>query len=444
MKKRDLTKDSVIKSLLIVAVPTMLSQLLIFSYNIVDLKFVSGLGTNAIAAVGSATLFVGIGFSLNALCVVGTGIKTSQASGRDDIDAFHNAMNVGHIINVVVNVIFALILFLIPDVLISFLKIDDPEVVALSIKYLRLLSVVSFFQHTNQLITRVLGSLGLSDKTLYISAVGVIINILLDPLFIYTFNWGVEGAAIASLIGNMVMTLLFFIYFYSTVKYTKSNSVSLFQITQILKLGFPYMSQRFFFTAIGIYMGRLTAEFGVYAIASQRIGLQIESITFMIIGGLFAATSAFAGQNLGAAKYNRVRDGYSTAVKIGMCYAGTTSLIFLIFAPQIARIFDDTTQTVIYTSYYLRIIAFAQIFAVLEMVGNGLYTGIGRPEIPARISIILTSLRIPIALLLSPILGVVGIFVSVAFTSVLKGAVSYGIYKFKIREQIGVEIVSTR
>ncbi len=444
MKKRDLTKDSVVKSLLVVAIPTMLSQLLIFSYNIVDLKFISGLGTSAIAAVGSATLFVGIGFSLNALCVVGTGIKASQASGRNDVNAFHNVMNIGHIINIAVNVIFALLLFTFSEFLISLLKIKDPKAIMLAVQYLRILSVVSFFQHTNQMISRVLGSLGLSDKTLYISLVGVIINVILDPIFIYTFNWGVQGAAFASLIGNVVMTILFFVFFYSTIKYTKSNKVKLKDIVGVLKLGIPYMSQRFFFTAIGIYMGRLTAEFGVNAIASQRIGIQVESITFMIIGGLFAATSAFAGQNLGACEYDRVRKGYNNAVKIGICYASVTSLLFIIFAPNIARLFDDNTQTVLYTSYYLRVIAFAQVFAVLEMVGNGLYTGIGKPEIPARISIVLTSLRVPIALILSSIIGVIGIFISVAFTSILKGAVSYGIYRFKIRKQIGVEIISTR
>lgn len=442
MKKRDLTKDSVIKSILIVAVPTMLSQLLAFSYNIIDLKFVSGLGTQAIAAVGSASLFVGIGFSLNALCVVGTGVKVSQSSGRDDKYGFHNAINVGYAINIAVNTLFALMLFVFPRQLLSIVNIEDVEVVNLAVEYMRILAFVSFFQHTNQLITRILGSLGLSDRTLYISLIGVIINVILDPLLIYTFNLGVAGAAYASLIGNLSMCILFFILYFDTLKFTKSIRVKYENVYQIISLGFPYMIQRFFFTGMGIIMGRMIAQFGTEAIASQRIGLQIESITFMIIGGLFAATSAFAGQNLGAKQYARVKEGYNKAIKIGVGYASLTSVIFIFFAPQIAALFDSNTEVIEYVSYYLRIIAFAQFFAVFEMVGNGLYTGIGKPKIPATISVTLTSLRYPIALILSPYLGVVGVFVSIAFTSVLKGVVSYGIYKFRVKEQIGVQIVS--
>lgn len=442
MKKRDLTKDGVVKSLLVVAIPTMVSQLLIFSYNIIDLKFVSTLGTNAIAAVGSSVLFVGIGFSLNALCVVGTGIKVSQASGRDDTWAYHKAINIGYIINFVVNIVFSIFLLVAAKPLILLLDINDLEVVGLATQYLRVLAFVSFFQHTNQLISRVLGGLGLSDKSLYISIIGVLLNVILDPLFIYTFDWGVKGAAYASLIGNLVMSILFLKLYYNTLKYTRDIKVVPKEIFEIVKLGAPYMFQRLVFSVIAIYMGRIVAKFGVEAIASQRIGLQIEAITFMVIGGLFAAMSAFAGQNLGANKFDRVRKGYNNAIKIGICYAVFTSFIFLVFAPQIARMFDDNYKTVYYASYYLRIIAFAQIFAVLEMVGNGLYTGIGKPDIPAKISISITILRIPLALLLSAYFGVIGVFISVAFTSLMKGAISYGIYKFKISSAIGVEIVS--
>lgn len=442
MKKRDLTGGSVIKSLLIVAVPTMLTQLLVFSYNIVDLRFVSALGTEAIAAVGSASLFMGIGFSINALSTVGAGIKASQAMGRDDTEKYHKAVNTAYITNTFFNIILGLILFFFPYQLLGILKITDPQVVELAVGYLRILAFVAFFQLSNQTITRVLGSLGLSDKTLYISIVGFGVNIILDPIFIYTLGWGVNGAAFASLIGNALMTILFFSLYYSTLKYTIKEKITRSELISSIRLGVPYMFQRLVFTAIGIWLGRIVASFGTEAIAAQKIGLQVESITFMVIGGMFAAMSSFAGQNLGAGKYDRIIKGYGSAIKIGMAYAFITSLIFLIRGEQIARIFDSNPLTVKYTVYYLQAIAFGQLFAVLEMVGNGLYTGIGKPKIPAMISITITVLRVPLAIILSQYFGVIGIFISIAVTSIMKGIISYGIYKFKISKEIGFTIVS--
>ncbi|MFV0424670.1 MAG: MATE family efflux transporter [Bacilli bacterium] len=442
MKKRDLTRGKVTKSLLIVAVPTMLTQLLMFSYNIVDLKFVSALGTTAIAAVGSATLFVGIGNSVNALCVVGTGIKASHSAGKNDLNSFHRALNSGYIINVVVNVLYILLLVVFPRQLLAIINISDETVIEMAVTYMRIFAFASFFQFTNNLIIRVLGGLGLSDKTLYVSIVGVVINIILDPIFIYTFKLGVGGAALASLIGNLVITVIFIKMYYSTLRFSKSEGINIPTIISTLKLGIPYMLQRLTFTFVGIWMGRIVARYGIEAIASQKIGHQVESITFMIVGGMFAAMAAFAGQNMGAKQFERIKEGYSSAIKIGICYALLTSFIFILFPEEIAKLFDSNPLTIKYTVYYLQIIAFGQIFAVLEMVGNGLYTGIGIPKVPATISIVFTVLRIPLAIILSYYFGIIGVFLSISLTSIVKGLISYGIYRFKVSKQIGNTIVS--
>lgn len=442
MKKRDLTSGKVTKSLLIVAVPTMLTQLLMFSYNIIDLRFVSALGTPAIAAVGCASLFVGIGNSLNALSVVGTGIKASQSAGKDDLSAFHKALNSGYIINLVVNILYITLLVVFPRQLLSMINVSDPEVITMAISYMRIFAFASFFQFTNNLIVRVLGGLGLSDRTLYVTLIGVVINIILDPIFIYTLDWGVAGAAFASLIGNLVITVVFIKLYYSTLKFSKKDGFELSTVISTARLGVPYMLQRFTFTFVGIAMGRIVAGYGVAAIASHKIGHQVESITFMVVGGMFAAMAAFAGQNMGAKQYERVKVGYSSAIKIGMAYAFFTSIVFMFFAKDIAGIFDSNPLTIKYTAYYLQIIAFGQMFAVLEMVGNGLYTGIGVPKVPATISIIFTVARIPLAILLAIPFGIAGVFLSISITSIVKGLISYGIYRFKVSKEIGNTIIS--
>ncbi|MFV0499580.1 MAG: MATE family efflux transporter [Bacilli bacterium] len=442
MQKRNLTSGNVTSDLFLVAVPTMMTQLLMFSYSIIDLKFVSILGTKAIAAVGSATLFIGIGNSLNALSIIGTGILVSQIAGKNDKYSYYKVINSGYFINLIINIMFILVFTIFPKQLLSLINISDASIIEMAVKYLRVFSLAMVFQFTNNLIIRILTGLGLTNKILLVSLIGVIINIILDALFINGFGWGVSGAAFASLFGNCVITIIFFTLYSETLKYSFDIKIDFNVCNKICKLGIPYMLQRFTFTFVGIVMGRLVASYGAYAIAAQKIGYQVESITFLVLGGLFSAVSAFSGQNMGALQYDRVRKGYKSAIKIGICYTTITSIIFILFSNNIASIFDDNLLTVKYTEYYLKTIAFAQFFVVFEMVGNGFYMGIGKPKIPAINSIVFTTLRIPLAIILSQYFGVLGIFISIAITSIIKGVVSYGIYKFKVFKQIGNKIFS--
>ncbi len=440
LKKRDLTSGKVSKSLLIVAIPTMLSQLLMFSYNIVDMKFVSELGDYAVAAVGSASLFVIIGTVLNALSIIGTGIKTSQAVGKKDRDLFHRAVNAGYVITMFFALVFIFITFFFANQLVSLLGLEDELVRMEAVKYLRIFGLVSLFNCINQLYMRILSGLGLTDKNLIISAIGLLLNVIMDPILINMY--GVSGAAIASLIANIIMVILFFAFYKSEVKYTFHIKNEKSDIVQTLKYGFPYMIQRSIFTFISISIGVMVAKYGTAVISAHKIGYQIESVTFMVIGGMLAAMSSFAGQNFGAKEYDRIKYGFTVATRIGFTYAAFTSAIFLLFGENIVKIFSNTPDTIQYSYMYLKIIAFAQIFAVFEMIGNGLYTGIGKPHIPAIISISITTLRIPIALILERYYGVNGIFLAIAVTSILKGGISYGIYKFKVSREIGIKIVS--
>lgn len=185
---------------------------------------------------------------------------------------------------------------------------------------------------------------------------------------------------------------------------------------------------------VNIVLARIISIFGSDAIAGQKIGLQIESITFMVIGGLNGAVSSFTGQNYGAKKYDRIIQGYRASIKIGMIYALVTSVIFLLVPQYLAGIFIIDTNTIEIASMYLQIIALSQIFSAIEMVSNGMFTGLGMPKIPANISIIFTVLRIPMALVFINYFGVNGVWLSISISSVLKGIAAYTMYRIKIRK----------
>lgn len=432
MKKIDLTEGKVIKVLAMLSIPIMGSSLLQFMYNLIDMIWVGGLGSNAVASIGSSSFFIGLGYSINSIVVIGAGIKVAHSIGaKKDID-IKRYINAGLILNGVIGLIYSFIIIVLGKEFIAFLNIDNVNVVKDSYLYLLISAPMLFFSFFNTLYIRILNSFGNNKISLKISAIGIIINILLDPIFIYTFKFGVLGAGIATLISNLVMFILFNIYSKEMIKFNHGEVIEYKKIIEIIKLGFPMAVQRIIFTLVNIVLARIISVFGDNAIAAQKIGLQIEGITYMVIGGLNGAIASFTGQNFGANKFKRVNEGYITAIKIGAIYSILTTFIFILFSVNLVKIFIDDSETIFMASGYLKIIGIAQFFSMIEMVSNGIFTGIGKPNIPSIISIVFTCMRIPMALILIKYIGLNGIWLSIAFSSIFKGIVSFLIYRFRI------------
>ena len=436
MKKIDLTEGKVISVITTLALPIMGSSFLQFANNLIDMIWVGKLGSGAVASIGSASFFVGLGYSINSLVVIGTGIKVSHAVGEKDDSGIKHYINAGLIINLILAIVYALILILGGKGLIGFLQLNNSIVEKDAYLYLGISGPIIFFTFFNTLYSRIQGSFGNNKTALKINSVGIIINIILDPIFIYTFNLGVSGAAIATLIATVIMFILYKIKSRGLIEYKRNIGINYLHIKEIIKLGSPMAFQRVLFTLINIVLARIVAVFGSDAIAAQKIGVQIESISFMVVGGLNGAVGSFTGQNFGAKKFDRIKEGYKAAMKIGIIYSGSIAIMFWIFPEALTRIFVQEQSTINIAIGYLQIIAFSMIFSAVEMVSNGLFTGMGKPKIPSIISIVFTVLRIPMALILSRFIGLEGIWWSTAISSILKGVTSYLMYRYEERKEL--------
>lgn len=431
MKKIDLTKGRIITVITALALPIMGSSLLQFTYNIIDMMWVGKLGSNAVASIGSSSLYINIGNAINSLVVIGTGIKTAHAIGRKDDNEVKEYINSGIIINIIIGVLFGLILIFGGKSFIGFLNLNNDEVERNAYSYLALNAPILFFAFFNMMYTRILGSFGNNKLAFKINSAGVILNIILDPIFIYVFKLGIIGAGLGTLVANVSMFTLFKINSNGILDYDFKKSIHTEKIKEIIKLGSPMAFQRILFTVINIMLAKIIAMFGSDAIAAQKIGVQIESVAYMVIGGLNSAVASFTGQNLGAGKYERIKKGYRSSLFIGITYALFIQAVFLFLNKYIINLFITDSATVEIAAAYLRAVAFSQVFSAVEMISNGLFTGIGKPNIPAAISIIFTSLRIPIALILIKPFGINGIWMSISITSIFKGIFSYMIWFIK-------------
>lgn len=433
MKKVDLTEGSAIKVLTNLAVPIMGSSLLQFTYNLVDMLWVGGLGSGAVASIGSSSFFIGLGYSINSLVVIGTGIKVAHTIGRKEEKQVKEYINAGLLINTIIGLIFGIVLILTGRNLIGFLHIGNAIVEKDAQLYLAISGPTMFFAFFNLLYARILGSFGNNKLAFKINSIGVIANIILDPIFIYVFNLGVVGASIATMLANIIMFILYLIQSSGILKFSFDIKIDYEKVKEIIILGFPMAFQRILFTIVNIFLARIIAIFGSDAIAAQKIGLQIESITYMVVGGLHGAIAAFTGQNFGAKKYDRIKEGYNTALKIGMIYSLFMAFIFIFFSTPLIKLFVHDENTIVIAKAYLQVVAFSQIFSTIETVSNGLFTGVGKPKISSIISVIFTILRLPMALVLIKPFGLTGIWISIAVSSVLKGILAYLLYIIEVK-----------
>lgn len=435
MKKVDLTKGKVLNVLLALAIPIMGGSLLQFAYNMVDMLWVGRLGSNAVASIGSSSFLIGLGYSINALVVIGTGIKVAQSIGRKDDEETNKYINSGIILNGIIGLIYFLFIIFGSKYFISFLSLGNKDVEVDTLNYLMISAPMLLFAFYNLLYTRIFGSFGNNKEAFKISALGIIINIILDPILIYTFKFGVLGAGIATLIANIVMFVVFIIKGNNLFKINLKLGLDSTKIKEIIRLGFPMAFQRILFTLVNIVLARIIATFGSDAIAAQKIGLQIESISYMVIGGLNGALAGFTGQNFGAKEYDRVDKGYKVALNIGIIYTLVMAILFITIPSEIVKLFVSETSTILISSGYLKVVSISLMFSAVEMVTNGLFTGIGIPKVSANISIIFTILRIPMAIIFIKYFGLNGIWLSISVSSILKGLVSYLIYKLKVMER---------
>lgn len=428
-----MTKGEVKPIIIKLALPIMGTSLLQFTYNLIDMLWIGGLGTNAVASIASSSFFLGIGYSINSLVVVGTGIKTSWAIGAKDKESLGQYVNAGNFINLILALFYGVFLIILGRGLIGFLNINNLEVEKDAFNYLIIAVPMMFFTFFNLLYTRILNSYGNNKDALKISALGLLLNLILDPILIYVLKLGVIGAALGSLVGNLVMFIIYIKSYKEIVGFNFTIGIKREKVLEIIKLGFPIAFQRVLFTVVNILLGRIVSIFGSEALAAQKIGLQIESVSFMIIGGLNGAIAAFTGQNYGGKNLKRIKDGYFGALKIGVVYSIILSIIFYCFSLPLSNLFIRDVITIEIASGYLKILALSQIFSAIEMISNGFYTGIGKPIIPSVISITFTVLRIPLSLLLIGYFGVTGIWLSIAITSILKGITSITLYFFKYK-----------
>lgn len=432
MKNTDLTQGSIFRSLWTMAVPLISASFIQMAYSMTDMLWLGHLGSDAVAAAGAAGFFTWLCNALSFMTKIGAEITVSQSVGaknhRQAADYARQAIT----LSAYIGLCYSCFIIVAAPFLIGLFHFEA-SISEQAVNYMRLVAPGLFFQFNNNTYSGLYNGQGDSRTPFRTSAVGLGVNILLDPLLIYGAGpfpaWGTAGAAIATALSQSVVYCIFcrriFCKQFPLGRMHLFNRLKKDFAKRIILLGLPVSMQNALFSMFSLTLATLAAQWGAVGVAAQSIGAQIEAISWMTAAGFSTALAAFTGQNYGAGNYGRIRKGYRLTLGIAGSIGLGAGVLFFIFNKEIFSLFVEEAEAIEAGGNYLKILALSQLFMVTESVTAGAFNGTGRTTPPALTGIILTGARIPMAYFLTtfPTLGLTGIWWSITITSILKGTV---------------------
>ena len=440
--KRDLTKGSVVNSMLLFAIPMILGDLLQQCYNIADTLIVGQfLGRDALAAVGSSfTLMTFLTSVILGLCM-GSGALFSMRFGQGDEKALREDLCASFFFIAFVTVLLNILAFVCLDGLRTFLRVPT-EVWSDMRKYLFVIFIGIFGVFLYNYFASFLRSIGNSVIPLAFLAVSAVLNIVLDLWFVIGLNRGVPGAAEATVISEYLSGVGIAIY--TLIRFPQVRSIWKFRclrrecISEIISFSTLTCVQQSIMN-LGILMVQgLVNSFGTVVMAAFAAAVKIDAFAYMPVQDFGNAFSTFIAQNYGAKQSTRIRSGLKSAVCLSMAFCVVISALVFVFAKPLMTIFVDAgeVEVVMEGVRYLRIEGTFYCGIGCLFLLYGLYRALGKPGMSVVLTVISLGTRVALAYLLSavPAFGVTGIWWSVPIGWALADLVGFLYYRVQKRE----------
>jgi len=415
------------------AIPMLIGNVFQQSYNIVDSIVVGRyVGKEALAAVGASFPLIFMLISFVVGVAMGTTIIISQYYGAKDMKMVKRAIETMYIVLFVASIVVTILGITLSGPI--FRLINLPEAVmpqAITYFNVYLTGMIFFFGFNG--ISSVLRGLGDSKTPLYFLVISTVMNMILVMLFVAVFKWGVAGAAWATVISQAGAFITGIIYLNRTHEVVKLNSLKLVFDKAIFKkslmIGLPTGLQQTFVSMGMLAVTRIVNGFGTDVIAAYSVAIRLDSLAGMPAMNFGAALSTFVGQNLGANKPERIKQGFKATFLMSGTLALFTSLLVIVFRQPLMHLFTDDAAVIAIGADYLVIVSSFYIFFSTMFVIGGVMRGAGDTLIPMFITLFaLWVIRIPAAWIMSRYFGVDGIWWSIPLAWFIGMALSYLYY----------------
>ncbi len=426
-KVTDMTVGNPIKLLVVFAIPMMIGNIFQQLYNVADSAIVGKLvGTDALAAIGVTGSITFLFFALCNGIGSGGGIVTSQFFGSGDTDKVKKCISNVAYIMLVFPVVVGIIAFIITGPILVFLQTPE-EVMHDATVYLQTMCVGLAFVSLYNYVAAMLRALGDSKTPLYFLIFACILNIGLDFTFVYFFNMGVFGAALATVISQFVSGITCLIYAFKYNPYFKLSKEDLvfdkYIVIQAIKIGIP-LSLQFSLIAIScMALQRVVNSFGAVAMAAFTATSRVEQIIHQPYTTLGTALSTYTGQNYGAGKNKRIVLGYRKSLLLMLIFSVLMLPVMQFFGKPIVGLFVNDSAVIDMGAKALQITSIFYAMLGMIYVVRGVLNGVGDAFFALLNGIVevIGRFAVPILFTSIPLLDVWGIWWSVGVVWFLSG-----------------------
>ena len=373
------------KALINMSIPLIISLLISSLYNLIDAAWVSGLGADALAGVGFFTpvfmILVGFGNGLGA----GAAFAISKYIGENNKQKANNASIHSIFIDIIVSIIvtFILLAFLVPILN----AMGAGQTIGYATDYGNILLAGSIFIIMSNALYGIYRGEGDSTRPMYAMMASAILNMILDPIFIYSLNLGVKGAAIATIISALSVILILIYWFYVKKDTYLKPTLSSFDFERdisfdIVKVGIPASLQLLnnaFFAAV--FSALLAFVSSTDSVAVYSTGWRIVTIGTTPILAIGTALISVIAANYGARNFKNIQIAHRYAMKVSMVFAFAVAVLTNVFAGDIASVFASAGSSVRIASELTNFLAWIVIYYPTMAVGVAstyVFQGIGR------------------------------------------------------------------
>ena len=405
----------------------MLSMLLIMLYNLADSVWVSGLGADALAALGFITplfmIIIGLGNGIGA----GANSLIARAFGAKKDELANNAALHSVVLTVIIGIVIPIILLpLIPEI------------------------VVIMGGASVTVLSSILRSEGDVNRATIAIAITAVLNIIIDPIFIYYLNMGIAGAAWATVISAGISCIVMAYWIWvkkdtymnlSFDQFKKSKGI----VIEIMKVAIPSTAEQLIMSGLTMAINAMLVIVSTTtAVAVYTASMRIVSMAMIPLMGIATALLTVAGAAYGARNYEKLKTSFTYSIKFGLVISLILGALTFIFAPQIALMFSYSAATAYLTpqiAFALRIFCFFLIFVPFGIAGSFVFQGVGKGTSSLLITIIRSLFaEVVLAYLFGIVLGYgeMGIFAGVIIGSFIGSMFGYSwarlfIKKLKIK-----------
>lgn len=332
------------KALMALGIPIMIGMLINALYNLVDAYFVSGLGKSQMGAISVVFPLGQVVVGLGLMFGNGAASYLSRLLGRGDKDTADKVASTALYSSILIGAIIILLSAIFLKPILVMLGATE-TIMPYALTYARIYVLSCVFNVFNVTMNNIVSSEGAAKTTMCALLLGAVLNIGLDPLFIYTLDMGVEGAAIATAISQMVSTLVYLTYVLRK-KSVFSFSIKEFSptrqmITEILKIGVPTLVFQLLTSLSIALINRASSNYGDSVIAGMGAVTRVTSMGTLVVFGFLKGFQPIAGFSYGAKKFDRLREAIKTSIIWSTSFCLVVGLVMAVFSTQIISQFTE-------------------------------------------------------------------------------------------------------